>query len=72
MSDTPAKAPKNQGEGDYEAARRFDTAEAAFAKSGKVEDAARQAAEALEGPEGEELEAARKATGEGEPHRAGD
>ena len=69
MSDKPANAPKNQGEGDYEAARRFDTAEAAFAKSGKVEDAARQAAEALEGPEGEELEAARKAASKGQPRK---
>ena len=72
MSDTPANAPKNQGEGDYDAARRFDAAEAAFVKSGAVEKAAREAAEALEGPEGAELEAARKATAKGEPGGTGD
>ncbi len=32
-----------QGEGDYEAARRFDKAAGGFAQSGKVEPAARKA-----------------------------
>ena len=55
-----------QGEGDYISARKFDKEESAFAKSGKVEPAARAAKEALDGPEGEELERARKSTGAGE------
>jgi hypothetical protein len=53
-----------QGEGNYDAARKFDDEERAFVKSGQVEKKAKEAAEALDGPEGEELERARKATGE--------
>ena len=55
---------KIQGEGDYEAARRFQDQQHEFAKSGPVEEKAREAEEALDGPEGEDLERARKATGE--------
>ena len=55
---------KNQGEGDYESARKYDAEQEAFAKSGKVEGAAKEAAEALDGPEGAELEKARVETGE--------
>ena len=43
---TPADKAKGgtvQGEGDYEAARRFDKAEQGFVKSGKVDDGARKA-----------------------------
>lgn len=53
-----------QGEGDYEAARRFDEAERAFVKSGQVEQKAKEAEEALDGPEGEALERARRETGD--------
>jgi hypothetical protein len=56
---------KNQGEGDYESARKFDAEQEAFAKSGKVDQAAKEAADALDGPEGAELEKARIETGEG-------
>jgi hypothetical protein len=35
---------KVQGEGDYEAARRYDKSAQDFAQSGKVDDAARKAA----------------------------
>jgi hypothetical protein len=52
-----------QGEGNYDAARRFDAEEEAFVKNGGIEQKAREAAEALDGPEGEELERARKETG---------
>jgi len=34
---------KIQGEGDYDAARKFNDSEAAFVKSGRVEEAARNA-----------------------------
>ena len=72
MSDKqPAKTDKGdglQGEGDYAAARRFDEAERSFVQKGPVEEKAREAAEALDGPEGEDLEAARKSTAEGDVH----
>jgi hypothetical protein len=55
-----------QGEGDYRAARRFDKAETAFVKSGKVEAGAKAAKAAVEGPEGAELEAARHASARGQ------
>jgi hypothetical protein len=54
-----------QGEGNYDAARRFRKSEEAFVKSGKVDKAAHEAEEALDGPEGAELERARVETGEG-------
>jgi len=43
MSSTPKKD-EVQGEGDYEAARRYDKAARDFAESGKVEPAAHEAA----------------------------
>jgi hypothetical protein len=55
---------KIQGEGNYDAARKFDDEERAFVKSGQVEQKAKEAEEALDGPEGDELERARKETGE--------
>ena len=42
-SNTPKQDPV-QGEGDYEAGRRYDKAAREFAESGKVEPAARDAA----------------------------
>lgn len=57
--------PKIQGEGDYEAARRFDAEERAFVEKGGIEPKAREAEQALDGPEGEDLERARIETGEG-------
>ncbi|HLZ75415.1 hypothetical protein [Phenylobacterium sp.] len=55
---------KIQGEGDYAAARKFDAEERAFVEKGGIEEKARAAEAALDGPEGEELERARKETGE--------
>ena len=49
-----------QGEGNYDAARKFDAEERAFVKKGGIEQKAKAAEAALDGPEGEELEAARK------------
>ncbi len=66
MTDKKADAnAKVQGEGDYEAARRFQKEEQAFVRNGAVEQKAREAADALDGPEGPELEAARKASAAG-------
>ena len=53
-----------QGEGDYDAGRRFQKEEAEFVKKGPVEQKAREAEDALDGPEGEELERARRETGQ--------
>ena len=52
-----------QGEGNYDAGRRYQKEQHEFAKSGKVEPKAREAEDALDGPEGEELERARRETG---------
>ncbi len=79
MPDTPSDAPGQpvegqvQGEGDYVAGRRFQEAEQKFVATGAVEAKAAEAAEALDGPEAEDLEAARleTATGEVHPHKAG-
>jgi hypothetical protein len=53
-----------QGEGNYDAARKFDREERAFVEKGGYEKQAKDAEEALEGPEGEELERARRETAE--------
>ena len=48
-----------KGEGNYKASREFYDAQGEFVKDkDRVEDAARDAEEALDGPEGAELEAA--------------
>ncbi len=57
-----------QGEGDYTAGRRFQEEETKFAKEGPVEAKAKEAAAALDGPEGAELEAARQETGKKKAH----
>jgi hypothetical protein len=51
---------KIQGEGNYDAARKFDQEEQAFVKKGGIEQKAKDAEAALDGPEGAELEKARK------------
>jgi hypothetical protein len=55
-----------QGEGDYKSARRFDEEERSFVEKGPVEQKAREAADALDGPEADDLEAARVASAKGE------
>lgn len=59
--------PRNQGEGNKEADQRYREKTTEFARSGRVEGAARAAEEALEGPEGPELERARRESGAHEP-----
>ena len=49
---------ENQGEGDKASAKRFNEEEQAFVRSGKVEAAAKDAEEALDGPEADELKKA--------------
>jgi hypothetical protein len=57
-----------QGEGDYDAARRYDKAAREFAESGKVEPAAHDAAPG-DAKEAEELERAEEA---GKSHAKGE
>jgi hypothetical protein len=49
--------PKNQGEGDYDAARRYDEKLEKFVhdKKGEIPKMAEDAEKAIEGPEGPEL-----------------
>jgi len=63
MSDQNPSSPI--GEGSYEGTEQFDKAQHEFAKSGKVDQKAREAADALDGPEGAELEAAEKSSAKG-------
>jgi hypothetical protein len=56
-----------QGEGNYDAGRKFQKEERQFVEKGPVEQKAREAADALDGPEAEELERARRETGEKRP-----
>jgi hypothetical protein len=52
--------PANEGEGNKTAAREYNEAQHKFAKSGQVEEKAREAEKAVEGPEREELEKAER------------
>ena len=55
----------NQGEGNREAARIYNKEQQEFVAEGKVEEGAKEAKKAVEGPEGEEL---KKAEEEGKSH----
>jgi hypothetical protein len=56
---------KIQGEGDYISGKKYQEMQHEFAQTGPVEEKAREAEDALDGPECEELERARRETGEG-------
>jgi hypothetical protein len=60
---------KNEGEGNQTAARQYNEAQKSFAESGKVGAAAKDAARAVDGPEGDEL---RKAEEIGKRHAHGE
>ena len=49
---------RNEGEGSRTGARRYDAGAERIAKSGRVEELARKAKKALDGPEGDELKRA--------------
>jgi hypothetical protein len=59
---TPQARSDIQGEGNYDAGRKFDAEERAFVEKGGYEKKAHEAADALDGPEGEDLERARQET----------
>lgn len=58
-------APENQGEGNKTAAKEYNERTKKFVEEGKVEGSAREAADAVDSAEGEEL---RKAEREGRKH----
>jgi len=64
MSNSP-----NEGEGNKTAARQYNEAQQRFAQSGKVEEKAREAEKALDGPEKEVLQ---QAEAVGKRHSAGE
>jgi hypothetical protein len=64
----PDAAHRVQGEGDYDAARRYDKATTDFANSGKVDEAARDA-KPTSPAEADEL---RRAENEGKSHAKGE
>jgi hypothetical protein len=57
----------NEGEGNKTADREYRKGTEEFAKSGRVEEQARKAAEALDGAEGEELRKAEERGRKGKP-----
>lgn len=65
MTDERKSGSQVEGEGSYEGARKFQKAQQEFASGGKVDEKAKEAADALDGPEGAELEKARKKSAEG-------
>lgn len=54
---------KNEGEGNKTAAREYNKKQKEFAQSGPVKEKAREAADALDGDQADELEKARKESG---------
>jgi hypothetical protein len=54
----PTAGSKNEGEGNKTAARQYNEAQKRFAQSGKVEEKAREAEQALDGPEKDALQQA--------------
>ncbi|MGH6684538.1 MAG: hypothetical protein ACRECA_11590 [Pseudolabrys sp.] len=65
---TAGSEPKNEGEGNWTAARAYDRDQKRFAESGKVEPAARRAVESLERDKDE----LRSAEEEGKRHSHGE
>jgi hypothetical protein len=59
-SETPQSSQPNEGEGNRTAARAFDADERKVVDSGQVEQKAREAEEALERKEGDELRRAKQ------------
>jgi hypothetical protein len=68
-STTKMAEQKNEGEGNHTAAREYNKAQQDFAKSGKVDQAAKDAARAVDGPEAADL---KKAEAIGKSHAHGE
>lgn len=58
---------KIQGEGDYISGKKYQEMQHEFAQNGPVEEKAREAEQALDGPEAADLEQARRDTANGKP-----
>jgi hypothetical protein len=56
---------KLEGEGSYEGAKQYQDAQHEFAENGPVEEKAREAADALDSEEADELEEAREKSSHG-------
>ncbi len=69
MVDKKDPGQKNEGEGNRTAAREFNQAQQGFAKSGKVDEKAKEARDAVDGSEGDKL---REAELVGKRHAAGE
>jgi hypothetical protein len=67
--DTRQKSNKVEGEGSYSGTRQYDAGVEKTVKSGKVERKAKEAKQAVEGPEGEAL---KRAEQEGKRHAHGE
>ncbi len=59
---------RNEGEGNKTAAREYNQSQEAFVKSGKVDQKAKDAAQAMDGDEAEDLD---RAAREGRSHAEG-
>jgi len=68
-TEKPAANGPNEGEGNRTAARHYNEGAQNFARSGKVEEKAKEARGALDSPEGEDL---RRAEEKGKSHIAGE
>jgi hypothetical protein len=55
MAEKKDKTQQNEGEGNRTAARQYNKEQEKFARSGKVEEKARDAAKAVDGSEGDAL-----------------
>ena len=58
-----------EGEGSYVGGKKFQRDEREFIKTGAVKKKAREAAEAVDGPQAKELEEARIRTGKGQTRK---
>jgi hypothetical protein len=66
---TQSNTSRNEGEGNKTAGRQYNEAQRRFVQSGQVEDKARKAEKALDGPDKTELQ---KAEAIGKGHSAGE
>lgn len=55
MAEKKGETQRNEGEGNRTAARQYNEAQQKFARSGKVEEKAKAARDAIQGAEGKEL-----------------
>src|SRR3546814_16652460 len=65
MTDERKSGSQIEGEGSYEGSKKFQKAQQEFASGGKVDEKAKEAADAVDGTEVAELEKARRKSAEG-------